>query len=107
MMDEEKVDIPLDYDSFELAKHLGIAITYFHFPESIYGYYTPMLSTQRMIINAHLSIEKQEKACDHLIAHHMLHKGTEFCLDYETFLQLENKSNSRYIILHTQLASLG
>lgn len=89
---------------FDLAKYLDIKVTYFEFPDNIYGYYTPMLSTQHIVINTRICPEFQEKVCDHLIAHHILHSNVQVCIDEEIFEQLENKNNfSQYMFLLKKL----
>ncbi len=79
-------------DPFELARYLNIRITYFDFESTVYGYYTPLLSTNHIIISESLSPEDQEKVCDHLVAHHILNTGTEFCLDKSCYAGLERET---------------
>jgi hypothetical protein len=81
---------------FELAQHLQVKVNYHDFPEHIYGLYSPMLSTAHVLINEKLSLEKQEKVCDHFVAHHILFEtcAAAFCIDHTTFLELEKKKGS-------------
>lgn len=107
--DNDKIKQVFDsYDTscpFELARHFDIQIKYFDFTSNILGYYTPMLSSVHIIINENLLPEEQEKICDHLIAHHILHEGKEFCLDLETFKNLEKKTRfSPYLLLHKKIS---
>jgi hypothetical protein len=89
----------LAYDTscpFELAKYLQVKVNYHDFPKHIYGLYSPMLSTAHILINEDLSLEKQEKVCDHLIAHHILFDNcaAAYCIDHTTYLELEQKKGS-------------
>lgn len=92
---------------FTLAKLLDLEIAYTDFPEDFYGYYTYMLNAYQILINQNLSPEEQENVCEHMIVHHLLHKGIEFCLDEELFKSLEKeKKNDKYLQLHRKFKSL-
>ncbi len=81
---------------FELSRHLDLQIHYVDYWNNIYGYYTPSTHSY-ILINENLSLEKQEKTCEHLLNYHILHAELhlEFCLDHESFNELEkNKSFS-------------
>lgn len=99
-----------DYNTsnlFALAKKLDLEIGYANFPEDFFGYYTPMLNAYQVLINYNLSPEEQEKVCEHMVAHHLLHKGIEFCLDEKAFKDLESvKRNEKYVQLHRKFKSL-
>lgn len=79
---------------FDLSRQLGLQIHYVDYWNNIYGYYTPS-SHSYLLINENLSLEKQEKACEHLLNHHILHADLhlEFCLDHESFIELEKNNN--------------
>lgn len=92
---------------FRLARMLDLEIAYTDFPEDCYGYYTHMLNAHQVLINQNLSPEEQESVCEHMIVHHLLHKGIEFFLDAEAFKTLEKeKRNEKYVHLHRKLTSL-
>lgn len=92
---------------FKLAQLLDLDIAYIDFPEEFYGYYTIMLNVHQILINQNLSPEVQEKVCEHMLVHHLLHKGIEFCLDADLFVKLEKeKRNEKYLHLHRKFKSL-
>lgn len=90
---------------YELAEKFHVKIRHVDFPKPIYGYYTPILYSEQILINENLPLEQQEKVCVHLMVRHLLHEGIEFCLDEDTFHELEKESDEpTYITLHNKLA---
>lgn len=92
---------------FRLAKLLDLEIAYTDFPDHLYGYYTYMLQAYQILINENLTPEEQEKTCEHMIVHHLLHKGIEFFIDKELYQNLEKEKRSgNYVQLHQKFKSL-
>lgn len=78
---------------FEAARQLRIEVHYYDFPKSIYGLYTPDVVATQILINESISIEKQEKVCEYLIAHHINldDRTAAYCIDEGTYAELEKR----------------
>lgn len=92
---------------FELARSLKVIIEY-HGMDNMYGYYTPLTAESgyegAIFINSGLSLEDQEKVCDHLIYHCCYYKRVPFGISEHVFRELEKTSQfSAYAITHKKL----
>lgn len=80
-----------DLSPFELARKLQITINYYDFPKTIYGLYSPEDSSAQVLINENISLEKQEKVCEQINAHHTSYncQAPALCIDEDTYVKLE------------------